>query len=90
MSEFQEAASYGSLGIIAFVIIKWVLPTIKAITSKASVESQIYDNAKDLIDYTNQQLKTMQSRYDTLERLYEAERKERRRLEGIINGQHKE
>lgn len=78
MSEFQEAASYGSLGLIAFVIIKWVLPTIKAITSKASVESTIYDMAQD-------QLKKMGERYAALEVLYENERKERQRLERIIN-----
>lgn len=90
MSEFQEYVSYGAPGLIAFVIIKWVLPTINALTSKSAVESKIYDNAKDMINYTNQQLKDMQSRYDALEVLYEAERNKVRRLEGIINGQHKE
>lgn len=81
MSEFQEAASYGSVGLLAFVIVKWVLPTINAITSKASVETSVYDMAND-------QLKKMQERYETLEKLYEAERKERLRLERILNGQH--
>lgn len=81
MSEFQEAASYGSVGLLAFVIVKWVLPTISAITSKASVETSVYNMAND-------QLKKMQERYETLEKLYEAERKERLRLERILNGQH--
>lgn len=81
MSEFQEAASYGSVGLLAFVIVKWVLPTINAITSKASVETSVYNMAND-------QLKKMQERYETLEKLYEAERKERLRLERILNGQH--
>lgn len=83
MSEFQEAASYGSLGLIAFVIVKWVLPTINAISNKASVESRIYDMAND-------QLKKMQERYNELEVKYELEKKERKRLERIINGQHEE
>lgn len=81
MSEFQEAASYGSVGLLAFVIVKWVLPTINAITSKASVETSVYNMAND-------QLKKLQERCETLEKLYDAERKERLRLERILNGQH--
>ncbi len=81
MSEFQEYVSYGAPGLIAFVIIKWVLPTIKAITSKASVESTIYDMAQD-------QLKRMSERHAALEILYENERKERLRLERIVNERH--
>lgn len=86
MSEFQEYASYGATGLVAFIIIKWILPIFQAVINKASTEASIYGNAKDLIDYTNEQLKTIQARYDALEKLYEAEKKERQRLQRIING----
>lgn len=86
MSEFQEYASYGATGLFAFIIIKWILPLFQAVINKASTEATIYDNAKGWIDYTNAQLKSMQERYDALEKLYEAEKKERQRLERIVNG----
>lgn len=75
MTEFQEYASYGAVGAAAFVIIKWVLPLFHAVVSKANVESATYGNAKDLIDYTSEHLKTMQSRYDSLQqRFFELEK----------------
>ena len=67
MQDFREYLSYGATGAIAFVLIKWVLPLFNAVISRAHVENSIYGNAKDLIDYTNEQLKQMQSRYDELQ-----------------------
>lgn len=81
MSDFHEYLSYGAPGLILFAIVKYVLPTIKAITSKASVESRVYEMAHD-------QLEKMQERYDRLERKYEAEKRERRRLERLLNEIH--
>src|SRR5699024_5351294 len=42
-------------------------PLFHTVISRAHVENAIYGNAKDLIDYTNEQLKQMQSRYDELQ-----------------------
>lgn len=67
MHDFREYLSYGATGAIAFVLIKWVLPLFNAVISRAHVENSIYGNAKDLIDYTNEQLKQMQSRYADLQ-----------------------
>src|SRR5690625_468627 len=66
MQDLREYLSYGATGAVAFVVIKWVLPLFHTVISRAHVENAIYGNAKDLIDYTNEQLKTMQSRYDVL------------------------
>lgn len=67
MQDLREYLSYGATGAIAFVLIKWVLPLFNAVISRAHVENAIYGNAKDLIDYTNEQLKDMQSRYAELQ-----------------------
>lgn len=67
MQDFREYLSYGATGAIAFVLIRWVLPLFNAVISRAHVETSIYGNAKDLIDYTNEQLKDMQSRYSKLQ-----------------------
>lgn len=67
MQDFREYLSYGATGAIAFVLIRWVLPLFNAVISRAHVETSIYGNAKDLIDYTNEQLKHMQSRYAELQ-----------------------
>lgn len=88
VQEFREYLSYGATGAVAFVLVKWVVPLFNAIISRAHVESSIYGNAKDLIDYTNAQLKHMQSRYAelqersrTLEKELEAERERCRILQ---------
>lgn len=67
MQDLREYLSYGATGAIAFVLIRWVLPLFNAVISRAHVETSIYGNAKDLIDYTNEQLKDMQSRYAELQ-----------------------
>lgn len=67
MHEIREYLSYGATGAVAFVVIKWVLPLFHTVITKAHVENAIYGNAKDLIDYTNEQLKDMQSRYSKLQ-----------------------
>lgn len=67
MHEIREYLSYGATGAVAFVVIKWVLPLFNTVITKAHVENAIYGNAKDLIDYTNEQLRDMQSRYSKLQ-----------------------
>lgn len=88
MQEFREYLSYGATGVVAFVIVKWVMPLFNAIISRAHVETSIYGNAKDLIDYTNEQLNLVQSRYAelqerfrNLEKELEAERERCRKLQ---------
>ena len=66
MTEFQEYASYGAVGAVAFIIIKWVLPLFQAVINKASLESAIYSNSKDHIDRTNKQLIELRISYDEL------------------------
>lgn len=90
MSEIQEYLSYGAVGIAAFFVIKLVLPFFQLIINKASVESRIYGNAKDWIDYTNEQLKTMQDKYSVLQKELEKEQEKcrelQRRFEELTNG----
>lgn len=68
--------SYGATGAVAFVVVKWVLPLFQTVIKKAHVENAIYGNAKDLIDYTNEQLKQMQSRYSELQERFRMLEKE--------------
>lgn len=99
VQDFREYLSYGATGVVAFVIVKWVMPLFNAIISRAHVETSIYGNAKDLIDYTNAQLKHMQSRYADLQersRILEKEleferercRKLQIRLEELLDGDY--
>lgn len=91
VQDFREYLSYGATGVVAFVLVKWVLPVFNTVIKKAQVENAIYGNAKDLIDYTNEQLKTMQSRYDVLHARFvqlelelEKERERCRRLQSQL------
>lgn len=53
---------------VAFIIIKWVLPLFQAVINRAQVETSIYGNAKDMIDYMSAQLSSLQVRYDALQK----------------------
>lgn len=66
MNELQEFASYGAVGVVAFIVIKWVLPLFQAVINKASLESAIYSNSKDHIDRTDKRLRDLQVSYDEL------------------------
>lgn len=61
---------------VALVVVKWVLPLFNAAISRAHVETSIYGNAKDLIDYTNEQLKQMQTRHAELQERFRSLEKE--------------
>lgn len=84
MSEAQNFLQYGTWGALAYIVVKWVLPHLKASASRSGVEGTIYDNAKDSINYAYEQLERQRERYDKLRKDYECVAKELRAINILL------
>lgn len=67
MDEFIKWAGYGSLGIAGYIALHLIKPIITASIHRNKAESTIYENAKDMIDFTNRQYAELQQRFAQLE-----------------------
>lgn len=67
MDEFIKWSSYGAAGVAAYVVAHLIKPIITASIHRNKAESTIYENAKDMIDFTNRQYAELQQRFAELE-----------------------
>lgn len=71
MEEINQFLQYGSLGALAYVVVKWVLPNLKASSNRADVDGEIYRRSKDSIEYAYEQLERQRKRYEKLREDYD-------------------
>lgn len=67
MDEFIKWSSYGAVGIAAYIAAHLIKPIIMTSINRSRAESTIYENAKDMIDFTNKQYAELQRRFTQLE-----------------------
>lgn len=68
MDEFIKWAGYGASGIAGYIAIHLIKPIISASINRTKAESTIYENAKDMIEFTNRQYADLQKRFEALEK----------------------
>ena len=91
MDEFIKWAGYGASGIAGYIAIHLIKPIISASIHRTQAESTIYENAKDMIDFTNKQYADLQKRFEALEKQLrqveqelKSERVERKKLQAEL------